>query len=443
MNPNHFLNIGDLRRLARRRLPSFAFAYLDGGAEDEITLRGNTAIFDHLRLLTHTLRDTSRRDYCTRLLGRPSALPLAIAPTGFNGMLWPQADLLLARAAQAAGIPFTLSTMSSVSLETLAAQVPEGRHWFQLYVLKDRSITRDLLERARAAACDTLIVTTDCAHYGKRERELRHFRAPLRLTLPAMLDVAAHPGWLRRVVLPSRGLPGFGNLAPYLPPGDRGRGAQFIAGQLDTSLDWHDVEDLRARWPGRLVIKGILSPADARTAVACGADGVVLSNHGGRQLDTSVHPLQILQEAREALGDQAQILIDSGLRRGSHIVKALALGADGVLIGRPVLYGVAAGGQTGAALALRILTDELDRCAALSGARNIGELREIRMTGTDLLPAPSQPWQLPGAAPEPQPARAHKAFHAPGRAHGASPGNPATTRAALLRSENGSPPLPR
>ena len=390
MNPNRILNIDDLRSLARRQLPSFAFAYLDGGAEDELSLRANTGIYQRLRFLTHTLRDTSQRDYSTLLLGRQSALPFAIAPTGFNGMLWPEADILLAQAACDAGIPFTLSTMSSASLEQVAQQVPDGRRWFQLYVLKDRSIARDLINRAQSAGYDTLVVTTDCAHYGKRERELRHFRAPLKLNLSAMLDVAAHPGWVRRVVLPSRGLPGFGNLAPYLPPGDKGRGAQFIASQLDASLNWRDVEDLRARWRGKFVIKGILSAEDARTALACGADGVVLSNHGGRQLDACVHPLQILQETREAVGDQAQIFVDSGLRRGSHIAKALALGADGALIGRPALYGVAAGGLAGARLALKILADELDRCAALIGARDYAELRRVAMQDVDRQTLPEQ-----------------------------------------------------
>jgi (S)-mandelate dehydrogenase len=391
MNPNRFLNIDDLRQLAQRRLPSFAFAYLDGCAEDERALHDNTGIFRHLALQAYALRDTSQRDYSTTLLGKRSAFPLAVAPTGFNGMLWPCADILLAQAARDHGIPFTLSTMSSASIEQVAQSVPDGRRWFQLYVLKDRSIARDLVARARSAGYDTLIVTTDCAHYGKRERESRHFRAPLKLGLPALLNVAAHPGWVARVVAPSRGLPGFGNLEPYLPPGEKGRGAQFIARQLDASLNWRDIEDLRSRWNGKLVIKGIQTAEDAQTAVQCGANGIVLTNHGGRQLDCSVHPLQVLRETREALGDETEILVDSGFRRGSHVIKALALGANGVLIGRPVLYGVAAGGLAGAQLALRILCEEVDRTAALLGACSYAELRSIQFKVQEALLNPDNP----------------------------------------------------
>jgi len=374
MNPVRTLNIADLRHLAQQRLPEFAFAYLDGGAQDEQTLRRNTEIFQSWGLQPGTLVDTSQRKLSHDLLGKPSHLPLAVAPTGFNGMLWPQGDILLARAARKAGVPFTLSTMSSSSLEEVAAAAEGVRLWFQLYVLKDRSIARDLIERARAVGCDTLIITTDCVHYGKRERELRHFRAPLKPSLATLINVALHPAWVASVVWPTRGLPGFGNLAPYLPPGEKGRGAQFIARQLDPSLSWDDVRRLRDLWPGNLVIKGILNTADVTRAAEVGANAVVLSNHGGRQLDGSISPLEILNEVRAAIGNRLQILIDSGFRRGSDIAKALALGADGVLIGRPVLYGLAAAGAQGAEHALHILREEFDLSLAQLGLTTPSDL---------------------------------------------------------------------
>ncbi|WP_018607240.1 alpha-hydroxy acid oxidase [Uliginosibacterium gangwonense] len=375
MTLSRLLNIDDLRNLARQRLPGFAFDYLDGGAEAEQTLLHNRSIFSQWRFQPAALVDTSQCSAAAKLLGVPATAPVAVAPTGFNGMLWPDADILLARAARDAGVPFTLSTMASRSLEDVANEAKGVRLWFQLYVLKDRGIAKDLLKRALSVNCDTLIVTTDCAHYGKREREQRHFRAPLKLSLPAIIDVACHPRWLQRVVWPTRGLPGFGNLAPYLPTGEQGRGAQFIAKQLDPSLNWSALENMRQAWPGKLVIKGILNRADVQRAAAIGVDAVVLSNHGGRQLDSSISPMEILASVHKEFAGRIQILIDSGFRRGTDIIKALALGADGVLIGRPLLYGVAAAGQNGAQHALQILLNELRLGLAQLGAPDIASLR--------------------------------------------------------------------
>lgn len=377
MNLGRILNIADLRRSAQRRVPAFAFAYLDSGAEDHASLHNNQRIFERWRFVPDTLADTSTRSLDCTLLGSASKLPLVIAPTGFNGMLWHQADILLARAARDAGIPFCQSTMSSVSIEALARGAEGVKLWFQLYALKDPAITAGLLQRARAVGCDTLVVTTDCAHYGNRETERRHFRAPLKLSVPALIDVACHPGWISRVLLPNGGVPGFGNLDPYLPPESRGRvsGAQFIQGQLDPSLDWNALRRVRDNWPGKLVIKGILSVADAQRAIELGADAIVLTNHGGRQLDGTVSPLEVLEEIRAACGRRIEILIDSGFRRGTDIAKALALGADGVMIGRPVLYGVSVAGEAGARHALNILSGEFDRTLAQLGVSTLKDLQ--------------------------------------------------------------------
>ena len=376
---NRALSIADLHALARRRVPAFALAYLEGGADDERTLAWNRQIFERWRFLPDTLIGAATPDLTTPLLGQPAALPLIVAPTGFNGMLRHEADILLARAAHAAGIPFTLSTVASASLEDIARHAPGGRLWFQLYVLRDRGITRDLLARAQAAGCETLVVTTDCAHFGNRESERRFFRAPMKLTLPAMLDVACHPGWTLDVIGGSkgnRGVPGFGNLAPYLSPEarKRGRGAAFIASELDPTLSWDDLRMLREAWPGKLVVKGILHARDARHALALGADGIVLTNHGGRQLDGAISPMETLAEIADACGDVLDIYIDGGFRRGTEVAKALSLGARAVMLGRPLLYGVAAAGQPGVAKALDLLRSELTRTLGLLGVPRTGDL---------------------------------------------------------------------
>ena len=381
---NRALNIADLRALAHRRVPAFALAYLEGGADDEQSLLWNREVFERWRFLPDTLIGAAQPELTTPLLGTPSALPLIVAPTGFNGMLRHQADIHLARAAQAAGIPFTLSTVSSASLEDIARHAPGGRFWFQLYVLRDRGITRDLLARAKTAGCETLVVTTDCAHFGNRESERRFFRAPMKLTLPAMLNVAAHPAWTLDVIGGSkgnRGVPGFGNLAPYLSPEARksGRGASFIASELDPTLSWSDLATLREAWPGKLVIKGILHAADARRALALGADGIVLTNHGGRQLDSVISPMETLADIADACAGDLDIYIDSGFRRGTDVAKALALGARAVMLGRPLLYGVAAAGQPGVAKAIDILRSELVRTLGLQGVPRVNELTRTHL----------------------------------------------------------------
>lgn len=372
---NQALNIEDLRQLAHRRVPDFALAYLESGAEDHRTLDWNRRVFERWRFVPDTLIDASRRTLETTILGKAAAMPLIVAPTGFNGMLCHRADVLLAQAARDAGIPFTLSTMSNASIEDIAREASGARFWFQLYMLDDRDITRDLLKRAERAGCEALVFTTDCVHFGNRESERRLFRAPMKLSLRSMLDTACHPGWVIDVIGGARGVPGFGNLAGYFSAEDRakGRGAAFIASRLDPGINWDDLRFIREHWRGKLVVKGILHARDAQRAGDFGADAIVLTNHGGRQLDSTISPMEVLEGVRAACAD-LPIFIDSGFRRGTDIAKALALGADAVMVGRPLLYGAGAAKRAGIDKALGILRSELDRTLGQLGVNTVEEL---------------------------------------------------------------------
>jgi len=368
------ITIEDLRHVARRKLPNFSFEYLEGGAEDEVALRRNRDVFERIAWLPRTLAGVGAPDLATDLLGEGCHLPLVIAPTGFNGMLWPQGDRALARAAADAGIPFTLSTVSNYPLAKLTAEVP-GRTWFQLYPFKDQSFIDRLVDLAAAAGCRTLVVTTDVPVLGAREWDQRNYRAPMKLSSANLLDVLRHPGWLRRVMIP-RGAPQFENLREFLPPGVDSAlaGVRFMGTQLNPRLSWQDMEHVRRRWPGKLVLKGILCLEDAKRSVDVGADGIVLSNHGGRQLDSSVSGVELLPAVCAEVGDRLCVLVDGGFRRGSDVLKALALGAHGVMIGRAALYGLAAGGEAGVAHALGLLRTEMERGMTLLGCRNLAEL---------------------------------------------------------------------
>ena len=368
------LTIEDLRVIARRRLPNFTYEYLEGGAEDEVALRRNRDVFERIAWLPRTLAGVGTPDLSTEVLGEACHLPLIIAPTGFNGMLWPQGDLALARAASDVGIPFTLSTVSNYSLPRMTAELPE-RIWFQLYPFKDPAAVDHLVGRAEQAGCRTLVVTTDVPVLGAREWDQRNYRAPLQLSLRSKLDVLAHPGWLRRVMIPG-GAPEFENLKELLPPGARSAlaGVRFMGTQINARLGWDDMARIRARWQGKLVLKGILCVEDARRAVEMGADGIVLSNHGGRQIDSAVSGVELLPAVSAEVGERITVLVDGGFRRGSDVLKALALGADAVMIGRPALYGLAAGGQAGVAHALGLLRAEMERTLALLGCRSLDEL---------------------------------------------------------------------
>ena len=369
------VGIADLRAMARRRLPGFAFEYLDGGAEDEASLSRNRASFADIAFTPRILRDVSSVDLGTTVLGRPVKAPFAIAPTGFNGLYWRDGDVALARAAAGAGIGLAQSTVSNAAVEDVARTVP-AFHWFQLYALSGEGVTEALLRRAEAAGCHALVFTVDGPVVGNREWDRRNYRAPGKLDLRNRIDVLAHPGWLWRVY--RHGLPPFANLAPLVPGGGGPLATQrWLQARQDASLDWSMVAWLRERWPGPIVLKGILSPQDAVLAAGAGVDGIILSNHGGRQLDGAVAPMTVLPEIAAAVGARITVMIDGGFRRGSDIAKALMLGAELVFVGRAPLYGLGAAGEAGAAAAIETLRAELARVMALLGARDIAALRAL------------------------------------------------------------------
>ncbi|HEV2270000.1 MAG TPA: alpha-hydroxy acid oxidase [Steroidobacteraceae bacterium] len=369
------LNIADLREIARRRVPGFAFEYVEGGAEDEATLRRNREAFSALRFVPQTLIDTSGRSLGTSVFGRPCAAPFVIAPTGLNGMLHPDGDIGLARAAAALKIPYTLSTLSTTRLEDVAAKAG-GRLWMQLYVMKNRAIAEDIMARAAAAGYEALVFTTDANVFGCREWDQRNYARPGKPRLAAILDSMRHPRWLLQVLL-RKGLPRFHNIAAFLPPGAASAvgGSTIIPQMFEPTITWADIEWIRRHWPGKLLVKGVLSVDDARRAVDAGCDGIVLTNHGGRQLDYCVAPIEVLGEIAAAVGSRLTIVIDSGFRRGSDIAKALALGAHTVMIGRAALYGLAADGERGVRLALDMLAVELDRVLGQLGCRSVADLQ--------------------------------------------------------------------
>jgi (S)-mandelate dehydrogenase len=369
------LNIADLREIARRRVPGFVFEYVEGGAEDEATLRRNREAFAALRFVPQSLIDTSGRSLQTAVFGRPCAAPLAIAPTGLNGMLHPDGDIALARAAADFGIPYTLSTFSTTRLEDVAANAG-GRLWIQLYVLKNRAIGEDVMARAAAAGYEALLFTSDANVFGSREWDKRNYIRPGKPRLAAVLDTMRHPRWLVEVLL-RKGIPQFRNIEAFLPPGAASAlgGSTIIPQMFEPTITWTDIAWIRRHWPGKLLIKGVLSVADARRAADAGCDGIVLTNHGGRQLDHCVAPIEVLGEIAAAVGNRLTIVIDSGFRRGGDVAKALALGAHTVMIGRATLYGLAADGERGARRALDMLAVELDRVLGQLGCRSVAELR--------------------------------------------------------------------
>ena len=368
------ITIEDLRRVARRRLPNFTYEYLEGGAEDEATLHRNREVFDRIAWLPRALVGAGPPDLGTGILGRRANLPIVIAPTGFNGLCWKQGDIALARAAAAAGIPFTLSTASNCAVGRLAAAV-QGNLWYQLYAYKDQSVVDRLIERVGDAGCEVLVVTADAPVLGAREWDQRNYSAPMKLSLASQFDVLRHPGWLARIMFPS-GAPTFENLTEFLPPGKYSAliGAKYSFSQINSRLSWHDIERIRKRWPGKLVVKGLLCIEDARRSVEAGVDGIVLSNHGGRQLDSCVSGVELLPAVSSELGDRITVLVDGGFRRGSDVLKAMALGAHGVMIGRATLYGLAAGGEAGASHAIGILRTEMERAMLLLGCGSVAEL---------------------------------------------------------------------
>ncbi|WP_250475916.1 alpha-hydroxy acid oxidase [Caballeronia sp. GAFFF1] len=373
-DPRRAHSIEELRGMAQRRVPNFCFEYVEGGAEEEATLLRNRSVFADIAFRPRSLVDVSKRDIGIDLFGRRSAAPFMIGPTGFSGLLSREGDIALASAAAAAGIPFILSNASTVPLERVVASAG-GRVWMQVYMYRTRDFVAKLAERAKHAQVEALVVTTDSAIYGKREWDLRNYARPLKLDLRNTLDVLAHPRWMMDVLWPG-GMPKFANLGDLLPPGqDSVRGAaSALAKELDPSLSWNDIRWLRDRWPGRLIIKGLIHPEDAARAVSVGADGIVLSNHGGRQLDGSVAALEVLPEVVAEVNGRLAVMLDGGFRRGSDIVKAMALGADAVLLGRATTWGLAAGGRAGVDRAIEILKTEVDRVIGLLGCKSMDEL---------------------------------------------------------------------
>ena len=367
-------NIADLRAVARRSVPGFVFEYVEGGAEDEVTLNGNRAAFAALRFVPPTLINTQGRSPAAELFGAPCGAPLAIAPTGLNGMLHPHGDIALARAAAAFGIPFTLSTLSTTLLEDVAHEAG-GRLWMQLYVMKDRTIAEDIMHRASAAGYEALLFTTDANVFGSREWDKRNYSKPGKPRVSAVLDTLRHPRWLTRV-LALHGIPRFRNIESFLPPGAANAvgGSTIIPQMFASTLTWDDIAWVREHWPRKLMIKGVLSVTDARRAATMGCDGIVLTNHGGRQLDYCVAPIEVLSEIAAEVGNRLTIMLDSGVRRGTDIAKALALGADGVMIGRAALYGLAAAGESGAKRAIEMLTNEFVRVMGQLGCRSVDDI---------------------------------------------------------------------
>lgn len=374
-NVNRAENIDELRSIAARRLPNFCLEYLEGGSDDEFTLRRNRRAYDELTFRPRTLVDISNRSLETRLYDQPISMPLMIAPTGFNGLLTHQGDRVLAEAAARAGVPFCQSMVSTVSLEDIAKT--GVRHWMQLYLFKSRDNLQGIIKRAEIAGCEALVLTTDTSAIGNREWDRRNYRAPMQLNLRNTLHVASRLRWIFDVLVP-HGIPRFCNLGDFLPPEQASarNAASFLTNEMDASLNWDDVSWLRDLWPRKLILKGVLNAEDAREAQRRGVDGLVISNHGGRQLDTCPSPIDVLPEIRQAVGPDFLLIVDSGLRRGSDFIKARCLGADIAMSGRATLYGLAAGGAAGADRALKILRTEMNRTLGLLGCTGIEQLNE-------------------------------------------------------------------
>ena len=397
MNLDRAINIEDLRKLAKRRLPRIAFDFIEGGLEDERGLARNEDAFARFDLVPRYGVDVTAPDQATTLFGRTYSGPLGIAPTGLASLFRPGADLMLAAAAKAANVPFIMSGAGTGLIEDLGKLAPQ-HGWYQLYAAKERSISEDMIRRAGDAGLSTLVITVDVPVNSKRERNLRNgFTRPLRMTFKTRLEALRHPGWLAEFL--RTGMPVFSNWKQYARPGSSASEiADFVAEQTPSPLLWRDIEAFRRLWPGKLVIKGIMHPDDAERCAALGCDGVIVSNHGGRQLDKSPASIEVLPAVAAAVGDRMTVMFDSGIRRGSDAIVALCLGARYVFVGRPTLYGAAAGGTAGAARALAIFKDEIGRTMVQMGAPGIASLGPQFLTW-------QQPDDLRRNAPWAQPLR--------------------------------------
>jgi len=363
-------SVDDLRRIARRRLPRGVFGYVDGGAEDELTLARNVGGFAALEFRPRVLRDVGKVDTSCSLFGRALPLPLMLAPTGFTRIVAPDGELAVARAAAAEDLPYTLSTMSTRSIEEVAA-VSDGPKWFQVYVWRDRGLVKDMLQRAASSGYEGIMITVDTAVLGRRERDVRvGFTMPPQLGPGTLIDGALHPAWTWAF---ARSEPiTFATIAGH--GGDAISLSGFVTEQFDPSLSWADIEWFRDNWSGPIMVKGIQTVDDAQLAVEHGVEGIALSNHGGRQLDGAPPPIELVAPVRDAVGDAIVVMCDGGVRRGSDIVKAVALGADGCMIGRAYLYALGAAGETGVTWLLKNLRAGARRTMVLVGATSLADL---------------------------------------------------------------------
>ena len=368
-------NTSDLREAARRRLPKGLFEFMDRGNDDEIAMRDNRVALERIRFRPRVLVDVSRRSQDIMLFGKKQSMPIIVAPTGSTGLAWYEGEIALARAAAANGVPYTLAAGSMTALERVAEA--GGTLWMQFYMWPDRSLSHQLIARARNAGFEALVFTVDTPVAPGREYNLRNgFTIPFRFTRRNVTDVLMHPRWLFGVLgryLVTTGMPRYENF----PPQTQTRITALPMGRstaLNDTIDWNDVRELRKIWPGKLILKGIQHPRDAVLAADCGADAVVLSNHGGRVLDMALPPILTLPQVVDAVGKRITVIVDSGYRRGSDVVKALALGADAVMVGRAPLHGTATAGEAGALRALAIYREEIDRVLALLGCRSIADL---------------------------------------------------------------------
>ena len=365
--------IEDLRQVARRKVPRAFFDYAEAGSYSQETLRANREDLERIKLRQRVLVDVSQRDLTTTIIGEQARLPLALAPIGLCGMQHGDGEILACRAAQAAGIPFTLSTMSICSIEDVARAVGKP-FWFQLYVMKDRGFIRALIERAAAARCSALVLTVDLQVLGQRHCDIRNgMTVPPQIKLANLIDVASKPAWALSILRGKRKT--FGNLAGHVRGMENVNSlALWTASQFDPALNWKDVEWVRSIWSGKLILKGILDVEDAKTAARTGASALVVSNHGGRQLDGAPSSISALPKIVEAVGAQIEVMFDGGIRSGQDILRALALGARSCMIGRSYIYGLGAGGEDGVGKAIEILAKELDVAMALTGTRRVQDI---------------------------------------------------------------------
>lgn len=375
MSIDRAINIDDLKRMAKRRLPKIMFDFIEGGVEDEVGLNTNAQAFRNARLVPRYYVDTSKREQKATLFGRSFSSPFGIAPTGMAGAFRKDAELFLSQAAHDADIPYLMSGASNAAMEAGAKLAPRNL-WYQIYGARDRRFQLDLVRRAKDLGLSTIAVTCDVPVSSNRERNRRNgFVRPLRMTLPTILEAMLHPEWVINYYR-NGGLPMLGNWQPYAPDGSTpDQVADVFAKQTpDPSQTWRDLEAIRAAWPGKLLVKGIMHPEDARIALSSGVDGLIVSNHGARQLDNMPSPLEVLPMIRAAVGPDVPLLLDSGVRRGSDIVAALCMGADFVLTGRATLYGATAGGLAGVKKAVSILQREIDLVMGQIGAVTLNDL---------------------------------------------------------------------